>query len=80
MKKRTKTNEKQVFHPTNSQVQRIAKDIRDLRDNGKSDMEIRETLGLHFALIRNIISVYLKKTRIHGFQSAKGYYRANFLN
>ena len=42
MKKREKTRD----HPTNSQVQRIIKDIRTLRDNGKSDIEIRETLGL----------------------------------
>lgn len=27
-------------------MQRIIKDIRTLRDNGKSDIEIRETLGL----------------------------------
>jgi hypothetical protein len=44
MKKREKTREK--AHPTNSQVQRIKKDIRTLRDSGKSDIEIRETLGL----------------------------------
>ena len=46
-----KTNENEVIskvpiHPTNSQVQRIEKDIRTLRDSGKSDIEIRETLGL----------------------------------
>jgi hypothetical protein len=46
MKKRAKTNEKAIIHPTNSQVQRIIKDIRTLRDSGKSDVEIRETLGL----------------------------------
>jgi hypothetical protein len=41
--KRIKTNKK---HSTNSEVQRIKKDIRSLRDIGKSDIEIRETLGL----------------------------------
>ena len=44
MKKREKTREK--AHPTNSQVLRIKKDIRSLRDTGKNDIEIRETLGL----------------------------------
>ena len=44
MKKRQKTKEKE--HPTNTEVQRIIKDIRTLRDNNKSDIEIRETLGL----------------------------------
>ena len=43
MKKRTKTNKK---HSTNSEVERIKKDIRALRDVGKSDTQIRETLGL----------------------------------
>ena len=42
MKKREKTR----GHPTNSQAQRIIKDIRTVRDSGKSDIEIRETLGL----------------------------------
>jgi len=46
MKKRTKTNEKAIIHPTNSEVQRIKKDIRSLRDSGKFDTEIREILGL----------------------------------
>lgn len=45
MKKRTKTNEKPI-HPTNSQVQSIERDIRSLRDSGKSDSEIRALLGL----------------------------------
>jgi hypothetical protein len=59
MKKRTKTNEKAIIHPTNSQVQRIIKDIRSLRDNGKSDIEIRQTLGLE-------LRTYQKYThRIH---------------
>ena len=43
MRKRTKTNQKRS---TNSEVDRIKKDIRSLRDSGKSDIEIRETLGL----------------------------------
>ena len=43
MHKRTKTNQKRS---TNSEVERIKKDIRSLRDSGKSDTEIRETLGL----------------------------------
>ena len=46
MKKRTKTNEKAIHHSTNSEVQRIKKDIRSLRDSGRSDIEIGETLGL----------------------------------
>ena len=44
MKKRQKTTNK--VHPTNSQVQRIIKDIRILRDSNKSDIEIRALLGL----------------------------------
>lgn len=43
MKKRTKTKQKRS---TNSEVEIIKKDIRSLRDSGKSDTEIRETLGL----------------------------------
>ena len=46
MPKREKTKEKVKVHPTNSQVERIKKDIRALRDSGKSDIEIRDTLGL----------------------------------
>ena len=55
MKKREKTREK--AHPTNSEVQRIKKDIRSLRDSGKSDIEIRETLGLE-------LRTYQKYTQI----------------
>jgi hypothetical protein len=44
MKKRQKTTEKE--HPTNSEVQRIIKDIRTLRDSNKSDIEIRALLGI----------------------------------
>lgn len=46
MKKREKTREKVKVHPTNTQVERIKKDIRSLMNIGKSDIEIRETLGL----------------------------------
>lgn len=59
MKKRTKTNENINKHPTNSQVQRIEKDIRALRDNYKTDSEIRETLGLEIRTFQK----YMK--RIH---------------
>jgi hypothetical protein len=65
MKKRQKTTKKE--HPTNSQVQRIIKDIRTLRDSNKSDIEIRETLGLelrtYLAEENDIIESTLK--RIH---------------
>jgi hypothetical protein len=44
MKKRHKTTVRS--RSTNSQVQRIEKDIRALRDSGKNDIEIRETLGI----------------------------------
>ena len=42
MKKRQKTTK----HPTNSEVQRIEKDIRTLRDSNKSSTEIQEILGI----------------------------------
>ena len=61
VKKRTKTNEKANIHPTNNQVQRIVKDIRSLRDSGKSDIEIRETLGLDSGRIRSIFTISMKK-------------------
>ena len=61
MKKRTKTNQKRS---TNSEVERIKKDIRSLRDSGKSDIEIRETLGLE---LRN----YQKYTHILHLEEQK---------
>jgi hypothetical protein len=60
MPKREKTRD----HPTNSQVQRIKKDIRALRDSGKSDIEIRETLGLE-------LRTYQKYTRILHLEDQK---------
>ena len=55
MKKRHKTTD----HSTNSQVQRIEKDIRSLRESGKTDIEIRETLGLELRTYQR------HKKRIH---------------
>ena len=43
-------------HPTNSLVQRIIKDIRSLRDSGKSDIEIRETLKIEERTFRRYSS------------------------
>ena len=60
MRKREKTRD----HPTNSQVQRIKKDIRSLRDSGKSDIEIRETLGLE-------LRTYQKYTHILHLEDQK---------
>ena len=57
MKKREKTKEKVKVHPTNSQVERIKKDIRALRDSGKSDIEIRETLGLELRTYQKYIHI-----------------------
>ena len=46
----------QRTHPTNSEVQRIEKDIRALRDSGKSDIEIRETLKIEERTFRRYSS------------------------
>lgn len=42
----TKRHKTTRSRSTNSQVQRIEKDIRSLRDSGKSDIEIRGMLGI----------------------------------
>ena len=62
MKKREKTREK--AHPTNSEVERIKKDIRSLMNSGKSDIEIRETLGLE-------LRTYQKYTHIIHLEDQK---------
>ena len=46
----------QRAHPTDSEVQRIEKDIRTLRDSGKSDIEIRETLKIEERTFRRYCS------------------------
>ena len=43
-------------HPTDNQIQRIKKDIRSLRDSGKSDIEIRETLKIEERTFRRYCS------------------------
>ena len=62
MKKREKTREK--AHPTNSEVESIKKDIRSLMNSGKSDIEIRETLGLE-------LRTYQKYTHIIHLEDQK---------
>ena len=56
--RKNETKRKKV-HPTNSDVLRIEKDIRTLRDSNKTDAEIRALLGLELRTYQN----YLK--RIH---------------
>jgi hypothetical protein len=52
-------------HPTNSEVQRIEKDIRALRDSGKSDIEIRETLKTEERTYRRYIrKIHLEDERV----------------
>ena len=46
----------QRHHSTDSELQRIIKDIRSLRDSGKSDIEIRQTLKIEERTFRRYCS------------------------
>ncbi len=72
MKKREKTREKARHHPTNSEVQRIVKNIRSLRDNGKSDLEIRETLDLELRTYQKYSKRIIEEDKNTWFSISQG--------
>jgi hypothetical protein len=48
-------------------TERIIKDIRTLRNNGKSDEEIRALLGIELRTTNAILRPFMKKIRMSGF-------------